>query len=80
MDVYIERRAATEAVRDDRGGFRGTSQSIYADVALTRDRSILDTGKSLVRHDLQILAHPTRFERVAFAFGGQLLAQSGRSL
>jgi hypothetical protein len=36
---------------------------------LQEARSILDTG-SLVRHDLESLARPTRFERVTFAFGG----------
>jgi hypothetical protein len=44
MDVYIERWLATEAVRDYRGGFGATGQSIYADVALTRERSVLDAG------------------------------------
>jgi hypothetical protein len=71
MDVYIERRVATEAVAIIEAASVGlASSSMSMPRSQETDRSLIRV-RLLVRHDLEKLAHPTRFERVAFAFGGR---------
>jgi hypothetical protein len=48
-------------------------ETIFRDCLLTRTRqnAILDLNARITLKNKEELAHPTRFKRVTFAFGGQ---------